>query len=352
MILTVTVLFLQLCAFLALHALPTPLLRHWLGRLLRRGEYQFTPTFSGRVALFVIATQLRKNATSPIALLPDYVCNIVHRAFIMAGWQVVTYRTDEILEADWQEILTIIDKQKVGVLVGASVFGSSALLGFLSESAKQLQLKERSVQVVIDIAQDIRLIDKIPASCSDFLHVVVSFNDKSFPGAMGGGILSKIIYEYQYLSVPLRDKMRLYVWFVRKSLQGIRKLLFSGREESEDLLVVNCGNRFDYSSCDVYPYKIEPLKPLKLQFILAIIGIYSLPYYQKRKKEMTKRNLHLSTAHSDTAAYLIISRDGVIHDNLFGRRVLKPTYAIENDPGTSLRPHYIIVHNKGFADER
>lgn len=343
MILSVAVLFLQLCAFVFLHALPSPLLRYWLDRLLSRGEYRFIPTFSGRSALFVIAAHLRKTVASPVALLPDYVCNIVHRAFIMAGWQVMTYRTNEILEADWQELLTIIDERKVGVLVGASVFGSSALLGFLSDPSKRLQLKERDIQVIIDVAQDIRLIDKIPTDCSGFLHAVVSFNDKSFPGAMGGGILSKTIHKYDSRPVSFRDKVKLYRWFIGKSLHSVRKSKIPSFEGYK--------NRYDYSSCDTYPYKIEPLQPIKLQLVLGIIGIYSLPYYQIRKKKVIKYGLHLKTTYSETSAYLVISDKKACLDQLVRGRKVKYPYATEHDPNVSLRPHDVILHNKGFLDE-
>lgn len=119
--------------FVALHAVPKSVLRKWLRKKLSRGPFAFEPQFSGRVSLFLLARRLLPSAQSDVALVPDYVCNIVPRAFRLAGWEIGTYPTGPDLEPDWEELLLLLDARKAGVLVGASVFGSSGLLTFLSE---------------------------------------------------------------------------------------------------------------------------------------------------------------------------------------------------------------------------
>lgn len=356
---TVAILIMQTFAFLALHILPASLLIHWLAHLLSRGRYHFVPAFSGRVALFTLASQLRKVSNSSVALLPDYLCNVVERAFAMAGWEIVKYRTNELLEPDWHELLDAIEHQKVGVLVGASVFGSSGLLNFLSDLLMQEELRKRGVIVVVDLAQDICLIDKLPLDCADFVHAVVSFNDKSFPGAMGGGILSEWeqIRSLSLDSPPRAEAERLYFWFAAKLLDSLRRMLlvwlkglgkFSSNIERAPI------SRYDYSFCRDYPFRIEYRKPIKLQLIMAIIGIYSLPYLRQKKKKFLSLNLHTPTQFAESAAYLIIDKTKTFEALVQGTtrsRKLKPPYAIEGNPNSSLRPHDIIVHNKGFDDE-
>jgi hypothetical protein len=295
------------------------------------------PTFSGRVALYILSLHLKKISSSSVALIPDYVCNVVHRAFTMAGWDIAEYRTNEIFEAEWQDIMTAIRKYNAGVLVGSSVFGSSALLKFLADPSKQSQLRTLGIQVVVDIAQDISLIDHIPPNCSDFLHAVISFNDKSFPGSMGGGILSKSIRGYFSHSLSIFEKIRLYRWFLLKSFSMIQKKYYAS------------GNRYDFSTCDIFPYEIKSIRPVKLQLILGIIGMYSLPYYQSKKKALLRHNLHLRTVYAETAAYLVY-RDRSLVPQTAMRRHIKPPYATDYNRNLSLRPSDLIVHNKGFFD--
>jgi|GEM_PF-3046675 len=351
---SLAVLIVQICAFVLLHTLPVSLLKRWLERLLSRGRYRFVPTFSGRVALFIVASHLRNIAKSSVSLLPDYTCNIVERAFTMAGWEIVKYRTNEILEPDWYELLDTIKKREVGVVVGASVFGSSALLNFLSESSKQDELRKQGVHVVVDLAQDIRLIDRLPLNCADFVHAVVSFNDKSFLGAMGGGILSEWD-QFHSLSPGLsHETKQLYFWFVAKLLHHLYRVLsvklrsLGKASRAEKYITISS---YDYSYCKDYPYRIEVLKPVKLQFVLAIIGLYSLSYLQSKKKKFLSRNLHIPTQFAESAAYLMIDITKTPAQGTVRCRMLKLPYAVEGNPKSSLRPYDIIVHNKGFADE-
>jgi len=336
----------QVIMFLLLHLLPYSLLKMWLCKKLSRGIYQFVPQFSGRVALFLVAEKLYKKNGAQIALLPDYACNIIHRAFSLAGWHIITYKTDEFFEADWDEVNAIINNQKVAVLVGASVFGSSGLIEFLNDKHKTNQLRSRSTQVVLDIAQDIRLVEKIPFDCSDFVTVVVSFNDKSFLGGMGGGILSSTLKFPTQKKLHFRQSLLLYMFFLRKLFNNILRLLNTSFDRLHYI-----PNNMDYSYCQRFPYRIEPFQPTKLQLILAIVGIYFLPYYQMRKKKLIQLGVHLPTRFADSAAYLVLKNSSIFEQNkIILNRTRKPPYAKENNPNVSIRAEDFIVHNKGFFD--
>ena len=213
-------------AVFLLHFLPKPVIRKRLVRNLSVGSYVFQPFFSGRSALVSLARELRAYTSSPpVALIPRYVCNIVPKAFSLAGYKIVSYGTDAVLEAEWDEVVKLIVDANSSVLVGASVFGSSALLLELKNPRKQAFLRNHGVQVVVDLAQDIRLRRRLPPGCGDFVHAVLSFNDKSFPGAMGGGILSeRTVPRLGEMNKTLGSCLLLYKMAMRAYLAPLLRL--------------------------------------------------------------------------------------------------------------------------------
>ena len=335
--------------FVALHAVPKSVLRKWLRKKLSRGPFAFEPQFSGRVSLFLLARRLLPSAQSDVALVPDYVCNIVPRAFRLAGWEIGTYPTGPDLEPDWEELLLLLDARKAGVLVGASVFGSSGLLTFLSESAKLEALRHRSVQVVIDMAQDVRLLKMLPTAGADFVHGVLSFNDKSFPGSMGGGIVTAAPADGargKRLS-PAQIAI-LYTRLLAKLYKGWRSLIASltARAPARE-------GGLDYSSCEPFPFEIEGsgYEPAKIQLILALIGLRALPLYERRKALLLQRDVHINTRFASAAAYLMVDTARCRSLSGVGSRIArKRPYALDGTPDFGLRSNDIILHNKGFLD--
>ncbi len=328
---------LRVIGYSALHLVPKTTLALWLVRGLSRPGYIFSPRFSGRSALFELASTLRQNATAPIALAPDYICNIVPRALAEAGWTVEFYSCDERLESDWSELLRRIEYGDVGLLLGASVFGSSGLLNDLSDNGKLRRLREMGVKIIVDLAQDIRLIDRLPAHGSDMISCIVSFNDKSFPGAMGGGILSNVAISKNE-NMAVGDLVALYR---RTVLSNLGKYIRRFRNKRGD------EGGFDYSQCAVFPFRLRDNYGIsKLQIIAAVQGLSLIRRYEIAKKRFLDEDYHLDTCFSSTAAYLIVSRDDV---HAPGRRRKKP-YALEKNSEVSLRPDHWILHNKGFDD--
>ncbi|MGH6811263.1 MAG: hypothetical protein ACREDM_02610 [Methylocella sp.] len=339
----------QAFAFLALHAVPKSVLRRWLCRKLSRGLFRFEPQFSGRVSLFLLARRLLLRARSDVALVPDYVCNIAPKVFRLAGWEVVAYPTDRDLEPDWEGLLLLLDTRKAGVLVGASVFGSSGLLTFLSEAEKLVALRHRSVQVVIDMAQDVRLVDLLPPAGADFVHGILSFNDKSFPGSMGGGILSSAPAEGEQMKhLSVSQVAHLYRRLLVKLYRACRTFIASSPVRAASEVPSH-----DYSSCGSFPHEIEGscYEPAKIQYVLALIGLRDLPHYGLRKVALLQHGLHLKTRFASTAAYLIMDEDWQQSlGQIAARRARKSPYAAEGTPDCGLRSNDIIFHNKGFLD--
>ncbi len=330
-----------LLLFIGLHLFPYKFIAYFVRKKLERPGYVFTSFFSGRVSLYQLASTLRKKKKRQIALLPDYVCNVLFRAFRMAGWKVVLYETDKFFEADLSNVKEMIEKFDPGVLVGASVFGSSGLLDLLSNDSLVRILNEKKVDIVLDIAQDVRLVEKLPADSAS-VHAVVSFNDKSFLGAMGGGVLSSCEIFSDVVKLSSRHVFMLYKWlFLKLFWRYIDLLKSSGRS--------NLKQSFEYSKCGSFPHEFVVYHVPKIQLILGLIGLSALPFFNKKKAPLLKTDMHLKTRYSSGAAFLI-AKDRSIIDGVNEYRRIKRPYAIDSNSAKSLHPELIAIHNKGFMD--
>lgn len=323
-------------SFLLLHIIPKSILLKFLKRRINRTHYIYYPTFSGRVALRVLAEKFyNENNNNNTVLIPDYICNVVSKSFDKTKWNIITYRTNDILETDLDYLLNIIKECQPTVILGASIFGSSALIDLLKNKRLIVKIRERKIKVILDIAQDIRLIDELPTGYSDCIYGVISFNDKSFLGMMGGGVVTSQPLVYLTKSLTMKQLASLYY-----------KLLIKTSSRYENKAINSSKNSFEYSFCQSFPYTFESYKIAKIQVILALIGLFNLKYYSKQKNKFLTLDLHLSTRFSNTAAYLILknnNKKNVDHK-------IKYSYADVESPETSLRKDLYIIHNKGFYD--
>jgi hypothetical protein len=250
---------------------------------------------------------------------------------------VEEYSTNDLMEADWECVERRLRVGDVGLLVGASVFGSSALLERLHDSDTAALLRGHGVHVLVDLAQDIRLTRYLPAAAHDIVWAILSFNNKSFPGVMGGGILG-----------------RAPVGVVRKELApGQRRFLYHVLSMTILLRLVRykkptLGTGYDFSHCTDFPYQIEGhvYEPIKLQYAMALIGMRSLRRFDKLKARVLRLDAHLPTRFASTAAYLVLKEP---REELRDQEIKAP-YALDAEPRRSLRPDQLVIHNKGFAD--
>ena len=317
--------------------MPKGSLEKWLARLLHVEGYDLQFFGSGRSALYETALSIRSKSNTEIAMVPDYVCNVVHRAVSEAGWTIVCYPTDRHLEADWDAILERAGDADVGLVVTASVFGSSAMLEKIQESEAVEKIRASGAKFIFDIAQDIELRKCLPPSASDVVSAIVSFNSKSFPGCMGGGVFkgnTMVLREKR--SPSSREGFSLFVRLIKSEfVNNLRR----SRGDSKE---------FEYSFCRQFPFLIKSAPGIaKLQIVLAIWGINNLDRYHKSKMDHQKNHLIVNTQFSETAAYLML------HDRDPGlqKRRRKATYAVDGNKDHSVRPELTIVHNKGFDDE-
>jgi len=316
-------------------------------------DLSFYPEVSGRVALYRLALAIRESGKTGIALVPDYICNVVHVALEKAGFQWHPYQTDKLLEPDSSEIESLLSSKKGGLLLVASIFGSSAFLENLNEKRIRDLFLLNDIHVIVDLCQDISLIKKVPSGYGKNLSVIVSFNDKSFLGTMGGGILSCLEIPKNERKMTTKQvvslyKILLHKWcfcFWEKTVSWIQYPL---KKVDKMESVFPTPVTFEYSFCRSFPYEIKPLVVSKLQVIMALAGIHTLHLrYMKRKRFARKYSNVIRTMYFDSSPYLLI--DGSLHGVQLKRKV-KTSYALHHDPERSLHEDFKIIHNKGFCD--
>ena len=318
--------------FLAYHCASRDSLARRLAACFSLPGFTFQPEFSGRVAIFKLARHFLAAGHRPLALLPDYLCNVVELAVRKAGFDVLYYRTDDLLEPAPAAIVRELETTAPGLLLTSNMFGSSALLDALSDDTFRAAILSSGVAVLVDLCQDISLIRRLPSGYGNCLAAVVSFNDKSLPNVMGGGILAPFPVPPSSKRLTCREVLKLY-----REL-GIKLLSATGILPRRKIA------RFEYSHCARFPYTLELYEPARIQYILGLIGFNRLNERNRMKLDHARRTPDVRrTRFFETSPFLITGSTPPR-----GRR--KPTYARFNQPGESLRPDLYAIHNKGFWD--
>jgi hypothetical protein len=140
---------------------------------------------SGRSALRGLMEALRlASSDRRVAYVPDYVCNVVGEACKAAGFTTVEYPTDERCIPEWKALDDLVRKDAAPVVVLCSLFGSVPMQ---SPEAEALAQANPRVFIVADECQN--LVPASPVKPGVNRAVVFSFNDKTCPGLMGGGVV-------------------------------------------------------------------------------------------------------------------------------------------------------------------
>ena len=346
----------SILSFFALHFCSLELISKKLEEQIEVHGFEFFGEMSGRVALYKLAQIIHKKTDRDVALIPDYICNVVNTALEKAGFELLTYSTNEYLEPDVDDLMERLRSDQVGLLLTASVFGSSALLEELKLSSVRDLILQNNIHVIVDLCQDIDLITLLPSNYGENLSAIISFNDKSFLGVMGGGILSKLRLPKTTTRMSCRKQCLLYkqlffkVFFCLKSKlhHGCSQILRRGINSRSSLPKLNFDTRsqYEYSYCENFPYTFELYAMTKLQIIMALIGLSNRERLRKVKQEFIDECPCIrKTSYFETSAYLIVDC------KLDKQRKVKPSYGMHYQPDHSQRPALKIVHNKGFCDE-
>lgn len=297
---------------------------------------RFSPAASGRVAIFRVAERVAAETERRVALAPDYICNVVYRALESAGFAVRPYALDDHFEPDPEALRAELARGDVAILLTASLFGSTAMLPLLARQAWRVPILDSRVHVIADLCQDLALIDHLPDGYGDRLTAVLSFNDKSVPGLMGGGILSTRSYPEPHRRAGVADRLRLLrEWRTRIAMRDAR-----GRPPDTG---------WEYSRCRTFPFRIEPVRLTRLQLAAAVVGLKALPALNAARARFVERYSELRRLpHSDSAACLVA--DHFPGSLPVSRLRLKAGYATPDDPAGSLRPGLRIVISDGRVE--
>lgn len=289
-----------------------------------------------------------------IVLVPDYICNVVHKAIKGAGLSYRPYRTDDQFGVDLVDLKQQAQKGGVCGILLASVFGAQ-------NATREVVQKVREIApgsvIILDECQNLGTGRSVhlAARCVG----VFSFNSKNIRGAMGGGlffkenvlhaeepVLSKreaTVQELIMVGVFLRQCITRSGW-IWKCSRSRRSALFNRP-------------RMEYSYCDrTLPYWVNVAPIAKISLVRALLDLLRIDRIERNRSETAGFYRELVQAHNlgvpvwtdkaDTSPYLplMIEGDG---ENVFGRLPIKGPYAREEDPSDSLRKNTFAIYNNG-----
>ncbi len=313
---------------LLLQALPRKTLQARLAGFGPQGVY-CRPFFSGRVALASIAALPRFSRR--VALLPEYLCNVVPLAFERSGWSVHGYAVDERFEPDAPAIAARAAELGADLLLLAPLYGADGGLAWWLGDEGRTARGRLGLALVLDLCQDAGALARLPAVLGGDWAALVSFNDKSFPGAMGA-----LTWTDLDLPPPLLPGVGAALQMVARVL---RRLLLPHRPDDE--------RGFEFSNASRFPYAFGTTGPTRLQMALGWVGLSWLPRWQDRRRAAVAAGLvrPVDLPHATAAPFVAVATGDP------GRHRIKRPYATAHDAARSLRPHLVVRHNKGFDDE-
>jgi hypothetical protein len=308
---------------------------------------KFYPRFSGRAALTEIVKKATVQKGQKTVLVPDYICNVVVKAIKAGGAQPEYYPLLENLEPDEKFVARRVEKGDCAVLLTASLYGADGGCGWLENPIWCKRLLSTSTIFVADLCQDVfrarSLAKSLPGTNGTIL---VSFNNKSFPGMLGGGFLAEEKSKWSTepdacLSTPQR--IRLMRRYMLKFLGAWRRRIRKWFKQPLPLSPLPPV----HADCIDFPFAFEAYKAEKEQLAAACAGLsLSARLGRLRSKRLAYlRNVVLITPGLERAPYVVLGESWVGH-----ARQHHP-YALDDDPECSIRPDLIIIHNKGFYDD-
>lgn len=305
-------------------------------RLERHGPagLRLVPAFSGRTALALVAQA--DDVVQRRVLLPAYLCNVVPMAFERHGWQLSTYATDAAFGADGPALLAQALRDRASCLLVAPLYGGDGgLRWWVSPEASALR-RQHGIALVLDLCQDAAWLSEIPPGL-ERCAVLVSFNDKSFPGAMGAALWTD-------LPVPVPPTPG---WPVLRALLAWRLLtLASHWLRGRNAVAAEADVGHEFSHARELPYDFGVAGACRWQLALGALGLAWLPRWQARRRAAVARGSVRPVAPSIGRASPFV----LVGDDDPGLHQAKAPYAMHGDAARSLRPALRIRHNKGFAD--
>ncbi len=285
------------------------------------------PFFSGRVALAALAALPRFGRR--VVLLPEYLCNVVPLAFERAGWRVEGFAVDERFEPDPRALAARAESSGADLLLLAPLYGADGGVGWWAGAEGRALRQRLGLTLVLDLCQDAAR----PALLGDpgeQWAVLTSFNDKSFPGAMGAVLWTDLDLPPPPLP-PARAALLIVLWVLRRLLRRER----AGVERG-----------YEFSHAARFPWGFDTAGATRLQLALGAVGLARLPRWQARRQAAVAagRVKPLPLPYAGSAPFVVAAAGDP------GEHRSKRPYAMAHDAARSLCPLLQVRHNKGFDD--
>lgn len=304
--------------------------------------------FSGRVAIYRLARSLRREAA--VAILPDYICNVLHRAFADAGFEIATYKTNDLFEPFFDDIRDLTEQ--IGnpvVLCLAPIMGADGGQKWITSSEGRAWRSRNHVTLMFDCCQDITRLFSPDFDGERKYAIVSSFNDKSFAGVMGAVTVSDVddpefrpATALESISIGWLLLLRCLLIFVRpiKKVFGSKLALI----ESGTAGVVSA--KYEYSYCNRFPYTLSHSGATGIQVGVGWAGLCCMSWYRRKKQSYIEGKIlePVKTPYYMSAPYVVVTNGGGTITKV------KLPYAIHDQPSQSLRPVVRAHHFKGFQD--
>lgn len=310
--------------------------------------FHFTPTFSGRTAIVQYANQIAKCDSRRTALIPDYVCNVVCTAFEHAGYHILTYKTNAESEL-CEDIRPILESGSVSVLVGVPIYGATGLLDWCQDQENQSILDANRVHLLFDFCQSLGLTAQLSKISIDYVAAVVSFNNKTIPGAMGGGVVSRhsSLSGSSEKSCTTAQEWQLtwsfYRCAFRDALRSIaRKLLLI--ESVTKLSVANL-QQPEYSYCQFFPYALDIERPSKIQLVISLTALTFESITRRRRIDFITSHEQeiVPTPFARESAYVLLRPECDWNGQI------KAPYGRHGTPNITERPNSRAVFTNGWS---
>jgi hypothetical protein len=306
----------------------------------------FNARFSGRAALAELAKSAFCQTGRKKVLLPDYICNVVVKAVIAAGGEPEFYKLNEKFEPDEASVARLVEQKCYSVLLVASLYGADGGCGWIEQPLWRSRLALSGTAFIADLCQDFFRAKALSQSLIGTNgYILISFNNKSFPGMMGGGFIGRTDDESG--SMPcMRISLKQHLYLVRRFLStGISaswRQFNVGRAKPTPLKPIPP----DYGACSTFPFKFLPYNIAREQLAAACAGISLLHKIQKSRINRLDRlrGFFLATPGVERSPFVVLIKP------VCKRVRQKAPFALENQPKCSLRNDLIIIHNKGFQD--
>lgn len=303
---------------------------------------------SGRAALRGLLETLKKiNPKYKIIFLPDYICNVVYQAAETAGFSIQSYKTDNTFSPIWRELIPSIRDKSHPVVLLASMFGR---VNSCQKNIKIIFESNPEAFIVADECQ--HLVTKSTIGSGKNMAVIFSFNKKTIPGLMGGGVcvngdLSKFIKPIKLKKLTsVKVNTRLFIHASKEILIYIHLYIGKSMFSNIDSPV------YDYSIGGNILYDTSPQEIAKLSVIRAWVCLRKLKNIERLRQKnykviltsMKEILLCPNFPEQMRAAYIPINKKS-LNRNLFHFVFIKRPYAIHKRPESAVKEIYCLMNS-------